>query len=509
MLSRVVATASPKESWIYIVDKVTSTPDLSVIDLMVFLDLLTPVMEKLYWDKDFLDPLFNIILTSIPSHNQLQEHNQESEKNSDIVIEDHTLSRIEVQDVTSLRNFLILLDKWVDMIKDKDILFYGFLFKVLHSVASFMVDTHLGAGYTMDTHSSDTFSVEYLQEVDSITTSIIAKCIKENSECIQFENLLRYSESLDSRSYEWDEVGVSLFLWQGAQIDLSAEIVPWIPTVYLKTHLFEMWISHVTALLRKSYIIGVNISYSILGWIPQQYQISCDSTIDQHNFTFNDPLLENIYMWIQAITDYAVRCPEKSIRQRCINIFRRIISLLNTNAKFNMIHLLLRLCPYMTLKLALIYELKEQVFKDLELIELDPSYESPFISKRVFEEILIPFALIPKDVLETSDVLNSALNMLVLILIKDKNTQKFFFWKDKQAFLKLTLEPLRNEINRAIYTEMKDSETYEQQQTLLAQIQAEALPEMTLQKMDQAQKMNILKLQVVYNVISRIEELMK
>lgn len=475
----------------------------SVKEQVLLFRLVSNVMDRLDWNLKFVNSLYDLAIKTLPYHRSFQEQSHEPGKDKGIKVEEYLITQYSRDHLYYMEHMLPLFDRWVNSISARDAPYYSFLFQVYHSVASFIVypESYLYP-------QIDETLRNFMTVLDTTLLNITGNSL---STTYTFEYLLNYdSELQEYEDYNWNTVGIALYLWHAQKYHIKFPSCTWIPSVFLKTFLFLKWTSHIVALLENGYYVGVHISICILDWLPLDYLIPEEdrTKINISNNSLGHGVLENIHLWMRHIIDFAVRCPIKSLRANCLQILRRLLKVLDEESKFIMLQVLMKACPYITIISAFVYELKEQILTSLNnLIQHDT--HSPFVSKRLFDEILLPYVFKPQDVLERHEVLQTGLNMLIMIAIRDKHTRKFYFWKDKASFKNFLTGPLNTEIVRSIYHEMSESETYEQQTSLLKKIQKEGIPDMTLQKMDQVQKMNILKLQMVHSTLTRLEELLK
>lgn len=135
----------------------------------------------------------------------------------------------------------------------------------------------------------------------------------------------------------------------------------------------------------------------------------------------DEDMLNPYSYWVilRLLSTFMVQWPDKAMRNSAFGLFRGVLTLLTSSARFKVYEYFVRSCPFPSVSALLLHRLKEDVDFQMTTREMDRS-EFDSLSLSVVHLLTDVLKAPPKLLLERADVVSGALNVVRYLTIKAK-----------------------------------------------------------------------------------------
>lgn len=215
----------------------------------------------------------------------------------------------------------------------------------------------------------------------------------------------------DGREAKVSQLSLACFFYCVLGQDMARE---WVPQVYSHQYLFLSCLPLVATLLQEKEHIpihkGLILANELLNKLAR-HSLPGDSLEARAHSSFP-----------QLLVRVMTFCDNRELRMLALEVFRSYPSKFDTKGRRKLIQALLLSIKHAGVLGLVIHELKENVASNLNTENLDPNFSGRNLSKLVRVACTLPEAE-QTDLLEWSDCIMAALNLLIFLFVRDKKNK--------------------------------------------------------------------------------------
>lgn len=278
------------------------------------------------------------------------------------------------------------------------------------------------------------------------------------------------------------------------------------PCVYRPEYLFEFNLPFVNAMLETPESMvrlkGVSLFVSLLEHMPAL-------TLSSHLLEFA-PMKQ----FLQNLLHVIVYCPPKDIRQSAVKGLSSLLQKFELAGRHRLIHILLKSSTHAGVTGYVIQLLKNEIDRNLEYDQLNANFCGSQLEKLLTLIFTLPDG-VETDLLDQSDCVMAALNLLRYLVLRDKPSQDITgIWQQIPRLQQTYCKPLQTAINMShahyaldIERTAKGEDTADLSLETSLSVGGHMMPEM-----DNEQRMSVLTtalhtFDMMQSILSRVTEL--